>query len=390
MAGSKKPSKGRLAAIALFVATAATALGIGISPQEASAAAPAQGVVSITPSCYDDGSGSILAVLTSPVGPVQGVSGTLSAWVNSPGDSNPYGGQLSMSGPIGTLIHVYPGSYEVQVSAHDAQGTTYSYSGVVAVPGCDNAFVGIQAEPNPDGGYLTFTDSAAVSSLGPNHASDQPSFLISDPHAPIVGIGAVSTGTSVDSYYFAAADGGVFAINATFYGSAAGLTLHAPIVAMALTPDNGGYWLVAADGGVFAFGDAHYDGSMGGHALDQPIVGMAVDRATGGYWLVGRDGGVFAFDAPFYGSAGGLHLNEPVVGMESAPSGTGYRLVTSDGGIFAYDEPFYGSMAGRPLAHPVVGVAEDPTTGGYWIASSDGGVFAFNAPFYGSGGQPAP
>jgi hypothetical protein len=389
VAESKNPLKGRLAAIAVFVATAASALGIGISPQDASAAAPAQGVVSITPSCYDDGSGSILAVLTSPVGPVQGVTGTLSAWVNIPGDPNPYGGQLSMTGPIGTLIHVYPGSYEVQVSAHDAQGTTYSYNGIVAVAGCDNAFAGIQAEPNPDGGYLTFTDSAAVSSLGPNHAFDEPSFLISDPHAPIVGIGAVSTGTNADSYYFAAADGGVFAINATFYGSAAGLSLHAPIVAMALTPDNGGYWLVAADGGVFAFGDAHFYGSLGGHALDQPIVGMAVDRPTGGYWLVGRDGGVFAFDAPFYGSADGLHLAEPVVGMESAPSGTGYRLVSSDGGIFSFNEPYYGSMAGRPLAHPVVGVAEDPTTGGYWIASSDGGVFAFNAPFYGSAGQPA-
>ena len=389
MAGSRKPWNGRLAAIAVFVAAAASVLGIGISPQEASAAAATKGVVSITPSCYDDGSGSILAVLTSPLGPVQDVSGTLSAWAKSPGDPTPYGGQLSMTGSIGTLIHVYPGSYDVQVSAHDAQGTTYNYSGTVAVPGCDNAFAGIQSEPNPDGGYLTFTDSAAVSSLGPNHAFDEPSFLISDPHAPIVGIGAISNGSNVDSYYFAAADGGVFAVNATFYGSAAGLSLHAPIVAMALTPDNGGYWLVAADGGVFAFGDAHFYGSMGGHALDQPIVGMAVDRATGGYWLVGRDGGVFAFDAPFYGSADGLHLNAPVVGMESAPSGTGYRLVSSDGGIFSYNEPFYGSMEGRPLAHPVVGVAEDPTTGGYWIASSDGGVFAFNAPFYGAGGQSA-
>ena len=388
MAGSRKAWKGRLAAIAVVAAAAASALGVGIAPQEASAAAPTEGVVSITPSCYDDGSGSILAVLTSPVGPVQGVSGSLSAWAKNPGDPNPYGGQLSMTGPIGTLIHVYPGSYDVQVSAHDAQGTTYTYSGTVTVPGCNNAFAGIQAEPNPDGGYLTFTDSAAVSSLGPNHASDEPSFLISDPHAPIVGIGAVSTGSGVDSYYFAAADGGVFAINAPFYGSAAALNLHAPIVAMSLTPDNAGYWLVAADGGVFAFGDAHYYGSMGGHPLDQPIVGMAVDRATGGYWLVGRDGGVFAFDAPFYGSADGLHLDQPVVGMESAPSGTGYRLVSSDGGIFSYNEPYYGSMAGRPLAHPVVGVAEDPTTGGYWIASSDGGVFAFNAPFYGAGGQP--
>ena len=306
MAGSRKPWNGRLAAIAVFVAAAGSVLGIGISPQEASAAVATKGVVSITPSCYDDGSGSILAVLTSSLGPVQDVSGTLSAWAMSPGDPTPYGGQLSMTGSIGTLIHVYPGSYDVQVSAHDAQGTTYDYSGTVAVPGCDNAFAGIQSEPNPDGGYLTFTDSAAVSSLGPNHASDKPSFLISDPHAPIVGIGAISNGSTVDSYYFAAADGGVFAVNATFYGSAAGLSLDAPIVAMALTPDNGGYWLVAADGGVFAFGDAHFYGSMGGHALDQPIVGMAVDRATGGYWLVGRDGGVFAFDAPFYGSADGL------------------------------------------------------------------------------------
>ena len=73
----------------------------------------------------------------------------------SPGDPTPYGGQLSMTGSIGTLIHVYPGSYDVQVSAHDAQGTTYNYSGTVAVPGCDNAFAGIQSEPNPDGGYLT-------------------------------------------------------------------------------------------------------------------------------------------------------------------------------------------------------------------------------------------
>jgi hypothetical protein len=294
-----------------------------------------------------------------------------------------------MTGPIGTLIHVYPGTYDVQVSALDAQGTTYSYSGMVTVAGCNSAFAGIQADPDPDGGYLTFTDSAAVSSLGPNHASDQPSYLISDPHAPIVGIGAISNGSNADSYYFAAADGGVFAVNAPFYGSATGLGLQAPIVSMALTPDDRGYWLVAADGGVFAFGDAHYDGSMAGHALDQPIVGMAVDGATGGYWLVSRDGGVFAFDAPFYGSADGLHLNAPVVGMESAPSGTGYRLVSSDGGVFSYNEPFFGSMAGHPLAHPVVGIAEDPSTGGYWMTGSDGGVFAFNAPFYGAGAVPA-
>jgi len=396
VAVSRKPSGGRLGGLAVVVAAAVSILGIGLSPQEASAAATTTGAVSgnvsITTSCYDagTGSGSLLAVLTSPLGPVQGVSGTLSAWAMIPGDPNSFGGHVSLTGSNAAIDQIYPGSYDVQLSGRDAQGTTYSYSGTVAIPGCHNSDVGIQPEPNPDGGYLTFTNSAAVKSNGPNHAFDQPSPLVLDSHAPIVGAGAISNGTNLDSYYFAAADGGVFAINAPFYGSAAGMSLHAPIVAMALTPDNGGYWLVGADGGVYAFGDAVYYGSMGGHPLDQPIVGMAVDRATGGYWLVGRDGGVFAFHAPFYGSADALHLNAPIVGMESAPSGTGYRLVASDGGIFSYNEPFYGSIVGQPLMAPVVGVAEDPTTGGYWIASADGGVFAFDAPYYGTGSQPVP
>jgi hypothetical protein len=378
--------------VPIVVAAGASIVGIGLSPQEASAAVATKGVVSITSSCYDGGadSGSILAVLTSPLGPVQAVSGTMSAWAMSPGDPNRYGGQVSLTGSNAAIDQMYPSTYNVQLVARDTQGTTYGFSGTVAVAGCDNSYVGIQPEPNPDGGYLTFTNSAAVSSEGPSHAFDQPSFLVLDSHAPIVGAGAIYNGSNVDSYYFAAADGGVFAINAPFYGSAAGMSLHAPIVTMALTPDDGGYWLVGADGGVYAFGDAVYYGSMGGHPLDQPIVGMAVDRATGGYWLVGGDGGVFAFHAPFYGSADAIHLDAPIVGMESAPSGTGYRLVASDGGIFSYNEPFYGSMGGRPLMAPVVGVAEDPATGGYWIASADGGVFAFDAPFYGHGRSAPP
>jgi hypothetical protein len=373
--------------VPVVVAAGASIVGIGLSPQEASAAVATKGVVSLTTSCYDGGadSGSILAVLTSPLGPVHAVSGTLSAWAMSPGDPNRYGGQVSLTGSNAAIDQIYPGTYDVQLAARDSLGTTYSFSGTVPISGCDNSYVGIQPEPNPDGGYLTFTNSAAVQSVGPTHAFDQPSFLVLDSHAPIVCAGAIYNGSNVDSYYFAAADGGVFAINAPFYGSAAGMSLHAPIVTMALTPDDKGYWLVGADGGVYAFGDAVFYGSMGGHPLDQPIVGMAVDRVTGGYWLVGRDGGVFAFHAPFYGAANALHLDAPVVGMESAPSGTGYRLVASDGGIFSYNEPFYGSMAGRPLMAPVVGVAEDAATGGYWIASADGGVFAFEAPFYGPG-----
>jgi hypothetical protein len=385
VAVSRKPSKGKLAAIAVVMAAAANVLGIGLSAQAASAAAPASGAVSITPSCYDVGFGSVLAVLSSPLGPVGPVSGSLSVSATAP-NGVPFGGQVSLTGPNAAIFHVYPGTYEVRLSAHDWQGTNYSYNGSVAVPDCHTAFAGIQADPNPDGGYLTFTNSAAVMSHGPHHSSDNPSFLVTDPHAPVVGMGATYSHDNEDCYYFASADGGVYAINAPFLGSATGLGLHAPIVAMALTPDHGGYWLVAADGGVFAFGDAGYFGSMGGHPINQPIVGMSVDQATGGYWLVGRDGAVFAFNAPFYGSAASFHLNKPVVGMESAPGGTGYRLVASDGGVFSYNEPFEGSMAGQQLAEPVVGIAEDPATGGYWIASADGGVFAFGALFYGAAG----
>ena len=71
-----------------------------------------------------------------------------------------------------------------------------------------------------------------------------------------------------------AADGGVFAFGAPFYGSMGGQHLNAPIVAARGGPNGGGYWFVAADGGVFAFGDAPYVGSMGGRHLNAPIVGL--------------------------------------------------------------------------------------------------------------------
>ena len=73
-----------------------------------------------------------------------------------------------------------------------------------------------------------------------------------------------------------------------------------------------GYWSVAADGGVFAFGADSFYGSLGGITLDAPIVGMAPTPDGRGYWLVANDGGVFTFgDAKFYGSEGGKPLNEP-------------------------------------------------------------------------------
>jgi hypothetical protein len=113
-------------------------------------------------------------------------------------------------------------------------------------------------------------------------------------------------------YWLVGSDGGVFSFDAPFYGSAGGVRLNQPVVAMTSTADGMGYWLVARDGGVFAYGDAAYHGSvpgLGEHVSD--IVGMATDPATGGYWLVGADGGVFAFDAPFVGSLPGLGVPTP-------------------------------------------------------------------------------
>ena len=98
-----------------------------------------------------------------------------------------------------------------------------------------------------------------------------------------------------------ASDGGIFAFNAPFYGSAGNLVLNQPVNGMATTPNSRGYWLVASDGAIFAYGDAPFRGSTGGQPLNAPMVGMAVDRQTDGYWLVGSDGGIFAFHAPFYG-----------------------------------------------------------------------------------------
>jgi hypothetical protein len=87
---------------------------------------------------------------------------------------------------------------------------------------------------------------------------------------------AAVAGSSGDSCWVTSRDGGVFAGgSALFYGSMGGRHLNAPVVGMALPPDEAGYWLAAADGGVFAFGHAAFLGSMGGTALNMPIVGIA-------------------------------------------------------------------------------------------------------------------
>ncbi|HVX20526.1 MAG TPA: glycoside hydrolase family 43 protein [Acidimicrobiales bacterium] len=205
--------------------------------------------------------------------------------------------------------------------------------------------------------------------------------------APVV---ATATDPATGGYWEAGTDGSVYPFGAPGYGSLARRALNQPVVGMAATPDGGGYWLVASDGGIFAFGDAAFYGSTGSMVLNQPIVGMAATPDGQGYWLVASDGGIFAFgDAAFYGSTGAMTLNKPVVGMAALPDGLGYWLVASDGGIFAFgDAPFHGSTGAITLNEPVVGMAVDGAGGGYWLVASDGGIFAFGAaPFFGSTGS---
>ena len=191
-----------------------------------------------------------------------------------------------------------------------------------------------------------------------------------------------------NGYWLAAKDGGVFTYgDAGFFGSAAGMNLSSPIVAMAQTPDRQGYWLVAANGAVYNFGDAPSFGSLAGMHLNAPIVGIATAPGGMGYWLVAADGGVFSFgSAAFYGSLGGMHLNAPIVGIRSSAGGMGYWLVAADGGVFSFgNAAFYGSLGGMHLNAPIVGLVQSAGDMGYWLVAADGGVFSFGgAAFYGS------
>jgi uncharacterized protein YkwD len=204
-------------------------------------------------------------------------------------------------------------------------------------------------------------------------------------NAPVVGMAATPNGKGS---WRVAADGGVFtAGNAPYFGSAGALRLHQPIVGMAATPTGRGYWFVARDGGLFTYGDAHFYGSTGGFHLNQPIVGMAATPTGRGYWLVASDGGVFSFgDAHFYGSTGAIRLNQPIVGAASTPTGHGYWFVARDGGVFSFgDAHFHGSVANTPVDQPIVGMAAAPHGNGYLLLSTSGRVFNFgSASNYGS------
>ena len=199
---------------------------------------------------------------------------------------------------------------------------------------------------------------------------------------------AAVTGVPANGFWLTDSQGGVWAFgSAGAFGSAAGLHLNHPIVAIAPTTDSLGYWLVASDGGIFSYGDAPFYGSTGSLALNKPIVGLAPTPDGKGYWMVATDGGIFSYgDAGFFGSTGSIALNKPIVGLSPTPDGKGYWLVASDGGIFNFgDAGFFGSTGSIALNKPIVGLAPTPDGKGYWLVASDGGIFNFgDAGFHGS------
>ena len=251
------------------------------------------------------------------------------------------------------------------------------------------ATLAYQIEPTTPGqGYYIFDNGGGVAGYGNDNYllyTGQPGFL--SLNAPIVGMATTPDG---GGYWMVGSDGGVFSYgDAKFHGSTGNLVLNRPVVGMATTPDGGGYWLVATDGGIFSYGDAKFHGSAGNLKLNQPIVGMAPTADGGGYWLVATDGGIFAYgDAKFHGSAGDLILNDPIVGMAPTPDGGGYWLVASDGGIFSYgDAKFHGSAGNLVLDAPVAGMLPTVDGGGYWLVANDGGIFSYgDAKFLGSSG----
>ncbi len=246
--------------------------------------------------------------------------------------------------PIGT------GSRENEraVTATDSVTRQYRYSTVdfIDIAGGDNG-----------NDYYTVTSRGKVVGYGgaPHHGDAHTLGLTLN--RPIVGIEADDDGSG---YYLVASDGGIFAFNAPFHGSAGGISLNEPIVDMAVNPDGAGYWLVAADGGVFSYG-ATFHGSAAPYNPSHPVV--AIDGTTaganGGYVLATSDGAIYAFGgATHHGGANGSGWNstqKPIVDVAIDDDGVGYYLMSWYGETTNYSAAAKTDYAGND-SNPVVGI----------------------------------
>ena len=241
--------------------------------------------------------------------------------------------------------------------------------------------------PTSNGYWVAGSLVTQADSFGDANLVAPPAVVVQAP-SPTVGFAAhQATGLG---YWTVTAAGGVYTFgDAPFAGSAAGLRLAAPVVAIAATRSGLGYWLLGRDGGVFTFGDAPFFGSGVGEDPGSPAVGVARTgfHTTPGYLIAHADGAVFMHvagavtrvAAPITG------LAAPIVGIASTPSEMGWYLAGGDGGVFTFgDAVFAGSLGGVHLNAPIVAITAR-YDGGYWLAGADQGIFSFGgAPFFGT------
>jgi hypothetical protein len=187
------------------------------------------------------------------------------------------------------------------VVAHGTAGTPAAVEGNVARSGWRSGERAVAMSVTPSGnGYWVFTSAGRVLRFGDAGAIGD--LLDVALQKPVVDAAVAAGGAGV---YLVAEDGGVFALNAPFYGSVPAVVtgpLNKPV--RSILPQAGGYLMVAEDGGVFAFGTTRFQGALPGLGVipNRPIASVVASGS--GYLLVGEDGGVFAFGTPFSGSLG--------------------------------------------------------------------------------------
>ncbi|MHB1986704.1 MAG: hypothetical protein ACYCSF_01775 [Acidimicrobiales bacterium] len=208
--------------------------------------------------------------------------------------------------------------------------------------------------------------------------------------APIVGIAAAAPvapapppPASTLAYDLVSQSGAVTSFGqAANFGGTENMTLRAPIVGMATTPDGRGYWLVGQNGSVYNLGDAHFFGSPGNGPLPPPahdVIAIVPTNDGQGYWLCDASGVVTAYgDAPKLPSLAPGLAGTPIVGFAVLHNETGAWVVNAAGDVFQLGQAdLYGSLQSRTLAYPIVSMAAPANGGGYWLVDSKGNVTAF-------------
>jgi N-acetylmuramoyl-L-alanine amidase-like protein len=165
----------------------------------------------------------------------------------------------------------------------------------------------VQLEPTPSGrGYWVLSSAGEVVPFGDATflgATAPPAHP--GPPAPraveIAGLAPTPTG---QGYWLAAADGRVFAFGDALsrgatpgravVGATGAVRPVAPIVAITAHPDGRGYWLLGADGGVFAV-DTTFFGSVADRRPQPSAVQLRATPTGEGYYVAGADGAVFVF-----------------------------------------------------------------------------------------------